>query len=272
MADIHPTAIVEDGARLGAGVTVGPFSIIGHRVRLADGVSVGSHVVVRGNTEVGERTRIDPHAFIGGDPQDLSYKGEDTGIVIGSDCLIREYATIHRGTTHGRGMTRIGHHTFLMVGAHVAHDCIVGDHVILTNNTLLGGHSEIGDYAILGGAAAVQQRTRIGAHCFVGGLVGVTCDLVPFAMAAGHRAALAGVNVRGLKRRGFDRDAIRALRTCYQLFFSGRGPRGDRIAAFEQRFPGVAAVAELATFLRASGNRPLTLPRQSSAMEDDDDH
>jgi UDP-N-acetylglucosamine acyltransferase len=144
--------------------------------------------------------------------------------------------------------------------------------VILTNNTLLGGHSEIGDYAILGGAAAVQQRTRIGAHCFVGGLVGVTCDLVPFAMAAGHRAAISGVNVRGLKRRGFDREAIHALRSAYQLFFGSSGPRAERIALLEERFSGIAAAGELVRFLRETGNRPLTLPRQSSAMEDDDDH
>lgn len=269
MSDIHPTAMVEDGARIGAGVTIGPFAIIGHNVTLGDGVTVDAHAIVRGRTTIGERTRISAFAFIGGAAQDLSYNGEDTGIAIGSDCIIREYATIHRGTARSRGMTVIGNHCFMMVGSHVAHDCIVGDHVILTNDALLGGHAEIGDYAILGGAAAVQQRTRVGAHCFVGGLVGVTSDLVPYAMAVGHRATISGVNVRGLKRRGFDRDAIRSIRNAYQLFFRTSGPRTERIGELERQFGSIAAVEVLIDFLRKSGDRPLTLPRKASGLNDD---
>jgi UDP-N-acetylglucosamine acyltransferase len=267
---VHPTAIIEDGARIGAGVTVGPFSLIGNNVTLADGVVVDARVIIRGRTTIGERTRISAHAYIGGEPQDLSYRGEDTAIEIGADCIIRENATIHRGTAHGRGMTSIGNHVFMMVGSHVAHDCVVGDHVILTNNALLGGHSQIGDYAILGGAAAVQQRTRIGAHCFIGGLTGVERDVVPYAMAVGQHAEIAGINVRGLKRRGFDLPAILALRAAFRMFFNAHGPRAERIAAVEEAFGGVAAVGPLLDFLRAAGEKPLTLPRKAGWAHDDD--
>ena len=271
MNDIHPTAIIEDGATIGAGVTVGPFSLIGGAVTLADGVIIDARVIIRGRTIIGERTRISAHAYIGGEPQDLSFGGEDTGIEIGTDCIIRENATIHRGTARGRGKTTIGNRCFLMVGSHIAHDCIVGDHVILTNNALLGGHSQIGDYAILGGAAAVQQRVRIGAHCFIGGMTGVERDVVPYAMAAGHNAEIAGVNVRGLKRRGFTHSDIMALRAAYRTFFGVHGPRAERIAAVEEAFGQVAAVTPLIDFLRATGDRPLILPRRAFLTHDDDD-
>ncbi len=270
MNTIHPTAIVEDGATLGDDVTVGPFSLIGSAVTLADGVVIDARVIVRGRTRIGPRTRVSAHAYIGGDPQDLSYRGEDTAIEIGSDCIIRENATIHRGTARGRGTTTVGDSCFLMVGAHVAHDCVLGDHVILTNNAMLGGHTQIGDYAILGGAAAVQQRVRIGAHCFVGGLTGVERDVVPYAMAVGQHAEIAGVNVRGLKRRGFDHAGILALRGAFRLFFGTHGPRAERIAAVEQAFGAVSAVVPLLDFLRTAGERPLTLPRKPGWAHDDD--
>ncbi len=270
MTGIHPTAIIEDGAKIGADVTVGPYSLIGGEVSLADGVAVEARVIIVGHTSIGARTRISPLAYIGGEPQDLSYRGEDTAIEIGADCIIRENATIHRGTGRGRGTTTIGDHCFLMVGSHIAHDCVVGDNVILTNNAMLGGHAEIGDYAILGGGAAVQQYTRIGAHCFIGGISGVERDVVPYAMAVGQHASIAGVNVRGLKRRGFDRAAIHALRGAFRLFFDAHGPRADRIAAVEEEFGDVAAIGPLVDFLRAAGGRPLTLPRKAGWAHDDD--
>ncbi len=272
MSDIHPTAIIEDGARIGADVTVGPYSLVGSAVTLADGVFVDARVIIRGRTTIGARTRVSVQAYIGGEPQDLSYRGEDTAIEVGADCIIRENVTIHRGTAHGRGLTTIGDHCFLMVGSHVAHDCVVGDHVILTNDALLGGHAEVGDYAILGGGAAVQQRVRVGAHCFIGGVTGVVRDVVPYAMAFGQHAAIIGVNVRGLKRRGFDHTAIHALRAAFRLFFGTHGPRGERIAALEEAFGDVAAIVPLVDFLRAAGDRPLTLPPKSGwALDDDPD-
>ncbi len=270
MTVIHPTAIIEEGASLGAGVTVGPFSLIGSAVSLADGVTVGPRVVIVGRTSIGERTRISPQAYIGGEPQDLSYRGEDTAIEIGADCIIRENATVHRGTAHGRGMTTIGDHCFMMVGAHIAHDCVVGSHVILTNNAMLGGHVQVGDYAILGGGAAVQQRVRIGTHCFIGGLSGVERDVVPYAMAVGQHASIAGINVRGLKRRGFDHEGIMALRAAFRMFFGSHEPRAERIAAVERAYGDVAAVAPLVEFLRSAGERPLTMPPKAGWAHDDD--
>lgn len=268
MTGIHPTAIVEDGARIGTDVSIGAFSIVGPAVTLGDGVVIDEHVILKGRTTVGERTRIAAFAAIGGEPQDLSYKGEDAGIAIGADCIIREYATIHRGSAKGEGMTTVGDHCFLMIGSHVAHDCKLGDHVILTNQATLGGHSTVGEYAILGGLAAVQQSTRVGAHAFVSGLTGVTRDIVPFVMVTGYRDCLAGINVIGLKRRGFDREAIRALRAAYDAFFSSGGPRAERIAHLEGRFGGVAAVGQLVDFLKATGERPLSLPRRGGADRD----
>jgi UDP-N-acetylglucosamine acyltransferase len=270
MSNIHPTAIVEDGARIGVDVTVGPYSLIGSDVTLADGVDVDAHVIIRGRTSIGPRTHISPQVYIGGAPQDLSYRGEDTAIEIGADCIIRESVTVHRGTVHGRGMTTIGSHCFMMAGSHVAHDCVVGDHVILTNNALCGGHAEIGDYAIVGGGAAVQQRIRIGAHCFIGGLTGVDRDVLPYAMANGQRPTISGINVRGLKRRGFAHTDILALRMAFRMFFSNHQPRAARIDAVEQAFGTIAAVGPLITFLRAAGNRPLALPRRSGWASDDD--
>lgn len=266
---IHPTAVVEVGAEIGADVTIGPYSLIGGAVKLAEGVSVDAGTIIRGRTAIGARTRISAHVLIGGEPQDLSYRGEDTAVEVGSDCIIRENATIHRGTARGRGTTTVGNHCFMMVGSHVAHDCVLGDHVILTNNALLGGHAQVGDYAILGGGSAVQQYTRIGAHCFIGGVSGVERDVVPYAMAVGQHAAIAGVNVRGLKRRGFDRAAIHALRAAFRLFFDSHGPRPERIAAVEDAYGDVAAVRPLVDFLRAAGDRPLTLPRRLDGAHDD---
>lgn len=267
MTRIHPTAIVEDGARLGADVAIGPYSLVGRDVVVEDGVSLESHVIVGGRTTIGARTRVSPFAAIGGEAQDLGHQGEDTAIVIGPDCVIREYATIHRGTASGRGTTRVGARCFLMIGAHVAHDCLVGDHVILTNQSTLGGHAEIGEYAILGGLAAVQQWTRVGAHAFVAALTGVTRDVVPFVMVTGYRDSLAGINVTGLKRRGFDREAIHALRAAYEDFFFTAGPRAERIERLAERFGEVAAVRRLIDFLRATGGRPMSLPRRRGASQ-----
>jgi UDP-N-acetylglucosamine acyltransferase len=269
MSLIHPTAIVEDGAAIGAEVSIGAFSVVGHGVTLEDRVSLDTHVVVRGRTTIGARTRVSPFAMLGGRAQDLSDKGEDTGLVIGPDCIIREHATVHRGTTRGRGTTTIGAHVFMMVGSHLAHDCVVGDHVILTNNAMAGGHAEIGDYTILGGLAAIQQRIRIGAHAFVGGVSGVTSDVVPFAMVIGNRAAVAGINVVGLKRRGFSAETIHALRGAYRLFFSGTGPRAERIDRVVERYGSVPAVIQFTDFVRASGDRPLSLPRTPGGEGDE---
>ena len=261
MAEIHPTAIVSDGARMGANVSVGPFSIIGPDVVLEDNVEVQSHALIDGHTTIGARTRIYSYAAIGGPPQDTSYDGEPTKVLIGADCIIREQVTIHRGTARGRGTTSIGDRCFLMIGCHVAHDCVVGDEVVMVNSATLGGHTEIGNHAILGGLSAIQQRCRIGAHAFIGGLSGITTDVIPFVSAIGDRAELGGLNVVGLKRRGFDRPTIHALRAAYKAVFEGGGTREDRVARVAEKYADVPAVIMIVDFIRAGGDRPLCMPR-----------
>jgi UDP-N-acetylglucosamine acyltransferase len=261
MGDIHKSAIVEDGARIGANVRIGPYSIIERDVVLEDNVVVHAHVVVNGHTTIGAGTALYPFAAVGGPPQDTSYKGEPTTVVVGPGCIIREHATINRGTARGRGETRIGANCFLMVASHVAHDCLVADRVVLVNNATLGGHVEIGEHAIVSGLAAVQQHCRIGSHAFIGGLSGVNSDVIPFASAIGERAELGGLNVVGLKRRGFDRPTIHALRAAYQAIFNGGGTRAERIERVAEKYPDVAPVMMMVDFIRKSGDRPLCTPR-----------
>jgi UDP-N-acetylglucosamine acyltransferase len=260
MSNIHPTAIVEDGARLGNDVAIGPYAVVGANAVLADGVQIGAHVMVSGRTTIGPRTKIGVFSSIGGPPQDMSYRGEDTAVEIGPDCTLHEYVTVHRGTAHGRGVTQIGANCFLMIASHVAHDCVVADNVILTNQATLGGHVTVGEYAILGGLSAVQQRCHIGAHCFIGGLTAITADVVPYAVAVGNRAKLSGVNVRGLGRRGFDRQTIHAVLAAQNQFFFTPGSRAERLAAVATSFAAVPAVAVFVDFVRAEGNRRLVLP------------
>jgi UDP-N-acetylglucosamine acyltransferase len=216
---------------------------------------------VSGHTTIGAGTALYPFSAVGGPPQDTSYKGEPTTVVVGPNCIIREHATINRGTARGRGETRIGANCFLMVASHVAHDCLVADRVVLVNNATLGGHVEIGEHAIVSGLAAVQQHCRIGSHAFIGGLSGVNSDVIPFASAIGERAELGGLNVVGLKRRGFDRPTIHALRAAYQAIFNGGGTRAERLERVVEKYPDVAPVMMMVDFIRKSGDRPLCTPR-----------
>lgn len=258
---IHPTAIVEDGARLGEGTTVGPYAIIGAEVAVGPNASIGAHVVLSGMTTIGANARIYPFAAIGGDPQDTSFKGEPSTVVVGDNCIIREHVTIHRGTQRGRMATEVGDFCFLMVGSHVAHDCRLGHHVTMVNGATIGGHVEIGDYATLGGLAAVQQRLRVGAYSFIGGLTGVNAEIIPFAIAVGDRAELGGLNIVGLKRRGFDRPTIHALRASYREIFFGKGTLDERVERAAERFAEVPEVMTVIEFVRTGGKRPLCTPR-----------
>lgn len=259
--EIHPTAIVEDGAVLGEGTSIGPFSIVGPDVVLGARTQVSSNVRIVGRTTIGSDATIYPFTVIGEPAQDTTYEGEDSTVEIGTHCVLREHVTIHRGTRRGGMVTRIGDHCFFMVAAHVAHDCLVGSHVTLVNGATLGGLVEVGDYATLGGLAAVQQRIRVGAYSFVGGLTGVTAEIIPYAIAIGQRAELGGLNIVGLKRRGFDRPTIHALRASYREIFFGQGTVDERVERAAERFSDVEPAMAIVDFVRKGGNRPLCTPR-----------
>jgi UDP-N-acetylglucosamine acyltransferase len=260
MAEIHPTAVIEAGAKIGREVAVGPYCLVGAEVELGDGVQLLSHVVVTGRTRIGAGTRIFPFASVGHQPQDLKYAGEPSRLEIGARNTIREHVTINPGTQGGGMLTQIGDDCLLMVGSHIAHDCKIGNHVIVVNNVLLGGHISIGDYAIIGGGAAVHQFVRIGPHAMVGGMSGVEADVIPFGMVMGNRAHLAGLNLVGLKRRGFDREAIHQLRAAYRLLFAQEGTLQERVADVEKLFPGNALMGEVLAFVRQDSSRGLCMP------------
>lgn len=258
---IHPTAIVEEGARLGSDVRIGPYCIVGPHVEIGDRVELIAHVVVAGDTKIGAGTRIWPFASIGHRPQDLKYVGETSFLEIGADNMIREHVTMSPGTTGGGLVTRIGDGGLFMVGAHVGHDCQIGSHVVLANNATLAGHVEIGDFAILGGLSAVHQYVRIGRHAIIGGMTGVERDVIPFGSAIGNRAELAGINLVGLRRRGFDQETILALREAYRAIFSGEGSLAERAAEAARLWEGVEPVQEMANFILADTARSFCTPR-----------
>ncbi|MCK4938928.1 MAG: acyl-ACP--UDP-N-acetylglucosamine O-acyltransferase, partial [Rhodospirillaceae bacterium] len=212
MTNIHPTAIVEDGAKIGDEVEIGPYSVIGPNVTIESGVKIFSHVVVGGVTSIGSGTRIFPFASIGSEPQDLKYGGEVSRLEIGSNNTIREHVTMNPGTEGGGLLTKVGDNCLFMVGAHVAHDCQIGNNVILVNNATLAGHVEVGEFAIIGGLSAVHQFARIGKHAMLGGMSGAESDVIPYGMVIGNRGGLSGLNLVGIKRRGFDRETIHSLR------------------------------------------------------------
>ncbi len=266
MTRIHPTAIVEDGARLGADVMVGPYCHIGPDVEIGDGSALKSHVVVAGRTKIGARARIFPFASLGHEPQDLKYKGEPSTLTIGDDCLIREGVTMNPGTEGGGMQTVIGSRCAFLANSHVGHDCKVGSNVILSNNVMLAGHVAVGDFVIMGGGSAVIQFARVGAHAFVGGLTGLEGDLIPFGTATGNRAHLAGLNLVGLRRRNFERDDINALRRAYRLLFAEEGTLKERVDEVAGEFASNPAVQDVIEFLRGAGDRALCLPRGTGGV------
>ena len=259
--DVHPTAVVAPGARLGAGTRIGPFCRIDAEVEIGPNAILHSHVVVAGRTRIGPNVEIFPFACVGHAPQDLKYSGEQSELVIGARCKIREHVTIHPGTRGGGMLTTIGDDCLIMAGAHVAHDCKVGNHVILVNNCTLGGHVVIGDHAILGGMSGVHQFVRIGAHAMIGGMSAVESDVIPFGTVMGERAHLAGLNLVGLKRRGFEREAIHDLQKAYRMLFGEEGTFQERLADVREEFGGNALVEEVIGFIKAQADRALCQPK-----------
>jgi len=260
--EIHPTALVAEGAELADGVSVGPFCVVGPKVRLGRGTKLHSHVVIEGSTELGENNQVYPFAVLGGPPQHTAYKGEDTRLVIGDNNLIREHATMNLGTVNGGGVTRVGSDGLYMIESHVGHDCVVGDHVILTKQATLGGHCQIGDYVIVGGLAAVHQFTRVGRHAMIGGLAAVVKDVIPYGSVWGNHAHLEGLNLVGLKRRGFSRESINTLRAAYRLLFADEGTFQERLDDTIETYSSSPEVMEIIDFIRADASRPLCLPER----------
>ncbi len=260
-SSIHPTALVDPAATLGEGVAIGPYCVVGAGVALGARVRLRGHVVVDGLTRVGDDCEIYPFAAIGLPPQDLKYKGEASELRIGARCCIREHVTINPGTGGGGMLTELGEDCLIMVGAHVAHDCRLGHHVILVNNATLAGHVHVGDHAIVGGNSAVHQFVRIGAHAMIGGMSGVENDVIPFGTVMGERARLAGLNLVGMERRGFSRDDMRDLRAAYRMLFAPEGTFAERLESVAGSYGGTEVVAGLLEFIRAKSARALCQPR-----------
>ncbi len=258
-ATIHQSAIVEAGARLGANVVVGPFCHIGAKVEIGDDSVLHSHIVVAGRTTIGARAHIFPFVAIGTPSQDLKAALAEGVVEIGADCIIREGVTVNSGT-----LTRVGNRCALLAHSHVAHDCRLGDGVVLANQVLLGGQVDIGDDVSIGGATAVHQNVRIGAHAFIGGLAGVEGDVIPFGLAGGNRAHLFGINVVGLQRRGFSNERIANVKAAFRRLFlsSDAHALSERIDELASTAAGNADIALLVEFLRAPSQRPLCAPRR----------
>lgn len=259
--NIHQTAIIEDGATLGADVKIGPYCVVGGNVHLDDGVELVSHVAVAGHTTVGEGTKIWPFSSIGHQPQDLKFAGEVSYLEIGRNNRIREHVTMNPGTSGGGLHTRVGDSGLFMVGTHVGHDCQIGDNVILANNATIAGHVMIGDFAILGGVSAVHQFVRIGAHSMVGGMTGVEKDVIPFGSVIGNRAELGGLNIIGMRRRGFDKSTLQTVREAYRAIFVGEGSLHTRAEVVAKSYADVAAVREITDFILADTSRHFCTPR-----------
>jgi UDP-N-acetylglucosamine acyltransferase len=259
-ARIHPSAIVEPGARIAAGVTVGPFSIVGPEVTLAQGVTVKSHAVVTGWTEIGEGSVIFPFATVGEVPQDLKFKGEHTRLIVGRRTRIREGATLNIGTEGGGGVTRVGDDCLIMTGAHVGHDAQIGNRVILVNQVAIAGHCVLGDDVIVGGLSGVHQWVRIGQGAIIGAVTMVTNDVLPYGLVQGPRGELDGLNLVGLKRRGVDRTEIMALRAAYQMLAQGEGTFLDRARRLSEESES-PLVRQITDFILSDSDRSFLTPK-----------
>ena len=250
--NVHKTAIISPKAEIESDVYIGPYCIIGDNVKIGKGTKLISNVQIEGNTEIGENCQIYPFTTIGFPPQDLKYRGEPTGVKIGSNNIIREYVTIHRASVSGDGWTTLGDNNFIMAYVHIAHDCKIGNSVILANLATLAGHVIVEDYVFIGGMVAIHQFTRIGAYAMVGGFSGVGQDIPPFTMASGARAKLYGLNTVGLKRRGFSEETINTLKKAYKILFRDKLSLKEAIEKINQELPDIPEIRHLIEFIEAN--------------------
>ncbi|MGN7438451.1 MAG: acyl-ACP--UDP-N-acetylglucosamine O-acyltransferase [Alcanivorax sp.] len=261
-SNIHPTAIIEEGAQVSETAKVGPFCYVGSKVTLNGNVTLKTHVNIEGRTTLGEGTQVFPFASLGTAPQDLKYAGEDTSLIIGKNNTIREHVTMNPGTEHGNMKTVVGDNCLFMMGSHVAHDCIIGNNVIMANNATLAGHVTVGDYVVLGGLSAVHQFIRIGNHAVIGGMSGVENDVIPYGRVKGDRAFLAGLNLIGLERRGFDRAQVKQLQRAFNQLFGNEGTLEQRMEMVENDFSDDDLVLSIVQFAKEKTRFPLCQPRK----------
>ncbi len=266
---IHPTALIETGARIGDNCEIGPFCHIGPEVVLGENSIVMSHVVLTGATTIGPGAKIHSHAVLGGDPQNTNHKGGHTTLTVGRNCVIREGVTMNRGTDISIGNTKIGDNCMFLAYSHVAHDCQVGDYVTMANTAGLAGHCEVGDRAILGGGSAVHQFCRIGNNAFVGGLAAVAHDVIPYGTVIGNHAYLAGLNIIGMKRAGLPRSEIHALRHAVRMLFDPHHTMKENIARMAGVFEGSVVVKRLLEFVSVDGKRSYCTPPRGASSHDE---
>ncbi len=268
MTKIDPTARIADGAVIADDAAIGPYCVIGPHVSIGAGCTLTAHVYVTGHTTIGPRTSIAPFASLGTPPQSTHYRGGPTRLVVGADCQIREYVTMNTGTEGDRGVTEVGDHCFLMVGTHVGHDCVVGNNVTMANNAALAGHVTVGDFTFIGGNSAVHQFTRIGESVMIAGVTGVAADIIPYGFCVGQRGVLDGLNVVGMRRRGFSRTDIHNLRQAYRALFFVPGHFKDRVEAVARAFGDDPLVAKVIAFIREGKSRPLMRPEYATGATD----
>jgi UDP-N-acetylglucosamine acyltransferase len=267
---IHPTAIIEDGAQLGAGVEIGPFCIVGRKAKLGDGVRLLSRVSIMGNTSLAARSVVHPGAVLGDEGQIRGNTATDTRLVIGEDNVIREGVTMNLGSAKGHGVTEIGSRGYFMAMSHIGHDCQVGDDVTMANGVLLAGHVHVGDGAIFGGGAAVQQFARIGRGAMLGGLSGANNDVIPYGMAIGMHAKLTGLNIIGLKRRGVSHSKLHGLRAAFRAIFHGEeGSVAERATAAREEWADIEQVVEICDFILAPAKRQVCAARRHGSDSDE---
>ena len=256
---IHRTAIIDPRAKLHRSVKVGPYSVIGANVEIDENTVIQSHVSIIGNTKIGKNNKIYPYASIGNDPQDLKFEGEETKLEIGNFNKIREYVTINIGTNGGGGLTKVGNNCLFMVSAHIAHDCFVGDNVILANNVPLGGHAHIEDNVIVGGNSAVQQFTRVGRSAMIGGMCGVVRDIIPYGIAHGNRSILQGLNLIGLRRKNISNQDIMILSDAYKQIFKNENLT-ENLNNLSKELRKHELVNEVVGFIEKDKKRPICTP------------
>ncbi len=249
---IDESAIIHSSAKIAAGVSIGPGSYIGADVEIGEGTWIGPHVVIQGPTTIGKNNKIFQFASVGDEPQDITYKGEPTRLEIGDNNIIREYCMISRGTVKGGGLTKVGNHNFLMAYAHIGHDCMVGNHIIMVNYSALSGHVVLEDYAIIGAYAAIHQFCLVGAYAFIARATYVTKDVLPYVMIAGHTTSACGINTVGLRRRGFSSEAIDTLRRAYKIIFRKGFTVQQALEALEQMLDECVEITPIIAALKSS--------------------